>query len=91
MAVLLCSVLLLMFVMMAVVQVHAEIKYDHDNSCYTVEDLGSQNGTFVNDLRISQVYVNILNIQIPLTRDDMWQGFHKTICVCHLRRKRRVL
>ena len=46
-----------MFIQVAILQVHAEIKYDSDNSCYTVEDLGSQNGTFVNDLRISEVCV----------------------------------
>ena len=33
--------------------------YDHNAACYTVQDLGSQNGTFLNDLRLSQVITSI--------------------------------
>ncbi|XP_076465194.1 uncharacterized protein LOC143296985 isoform X1 [Babylonia areolata] len=50
-------------------KVHAEIKYDEDNSCYTVEDLGSQNGTFINDLRISESKEK--SPAIPLSHGDI--------------------
>ncbi|KAL8602201.1 hypothetical protein ACOMHN_022714 [Nucella lapillus] len=50
-------------------KVHAEIKYDEDNSCYTVQDCGSQNGTFINDLRISESKEK--SAAVPLSHEDV--------------------
>ncbi|GIY13674.1 angiogenic factor with G patch and FHA domains 1 [Caerostris darwini] len=35
-------------------KVHAEIKFDNKSWKYSIEDLGSQNGTFVNEVRLSE-------------------------------------
>ncbi|GBO19133.1 Angiogenic factor with G patch and FHA domains 1 [Araneus ventricosus] len=36
------------------VKVHAEITFDNESWKYSIEDLGSQNGTFVNEIRLSE-------------------------------------
>ena len=44
-------------------QMHAEIKYDSRRGQYEIFDRGSQNGTYINDLRIAEViYVSILSL-----------------------------
>ncbi|CAL1265418.1 unnamed protein product [Larinioides sclopetarius] len=35
-------------------KVHAEITFDNESWKYSIEDLGSQNGTFVNEVRLSE-------------------------------------
>ncbi|CAL1533800.1 unnamed protein product [Lymnaea stagnalis] len=35
-------------------KLHAELIYDYENSCYTITDKGSQNGTILNGNRMSQ-------------------------------------
>jgi pSer/pThr/pTyr-binding forkhead associated (FHA) protein len=36
-------------------QVHAEIRYNSKEHIYTIQDKGSQNGTYVNEERLSEV------------------------------------
>ncbi|KAL8602200.1 hypothetical protein ACOMHN_022713 [Nucella lapillus] len=50
-------------------KVHAEIKYDEDNRRYTVQDCGSQNGTFINDLRILESKEK--SAAVPLSHEDV--------------------
>ncbi|KFM73737.1 Angiogenic factor with G patch and FHA domains 1, partial [Stegodyphus mimosarum] len=38
----------------SVSKAHAEIKYSNELCKYSIEDLGSQNGTFINDVRLSK-------------------------------------
>ncbi|XP_070204779.1 angiogenic factor with G patch and FHA domains 1-like isoform X1 [Littorina saxatilis] len=52
-------------------KIHAEIMYDYDNNCYTVEDMGSQNGTFINSLRISEPKER--SAAVPVTHGDTLQ------------------
>ncbi|GFT05710.1 angiogenic factor with G patch and FHA domains 1 [Nephila pilipes] len=38
----------------SVSKIHAEVTFDNESWKYSVEDLGSQNGTFVNEMRLSE-------------------------------------
>lgn len=48
---------MLMYVILAVyLQVHAQFQYNPDSCQYNLMDYGSQNGTFLNEHRISEVW-----------------------------------
>lgn len=42
-------------------QIHAQFKYNHDTCQYNLTDFGSQNGTFLNEQRISEVWMEGLS------------------------------
>ncbi|KAK7478400.1 hypothetical protein BaRGS_00030325 [Batillaria attramentaria] len=52
-------------------KIHAEFQFDYSNNCYTVQDLGSQNGTFINDLRISET--KVASSAVPVCHGDTLQ------------------
>ena len=66
-------------------QMHAEIKYDSRRGQYEIFDRGSQNGTYINDLRIAEVvYVSIFSLMqvfMSLTPKKCWSPLKSILCI----------
>ena len=66
---------------------HVVIRYSKTKKCFTVSDLGSQNGTLLNQERLSEASVNSINLYLWHTLAYILvvrSGVNCTACVYHV-------
>lgn len=64
-------------------QEHAKIFYDENSNEYFVKDLGSQNGTFINGSRLSEVCYDMVREESSSALGSSYTGHFFLVITCY--------